>query len=144
MRITNVSVRPVNGEGKLRAYCSVEFDKMLNVELRVVEGVHGLFVSMPSQKDKNGKYWDLVYPVNAEMRQMIQTAVLGAYSAMAQASASAPEEVAPEEGALLPQEEMSGEDPFGAPAGAEGFPSAAEEAFVAACGAALETVAEPA
>jgi len=84
MRITNVRVHQLEGEGKIKAYGTVVFEGMLTVtDLRVVDGSKGLFVSMPSRKNKDGQYKDIVYPCTAEMREAIQKAVLGAYRALA-------------------------------------------------------------
>lgn len=84
MRITNVRVHQFEGEGKIKAYGTVVFDGALTVtDLKVVAGSKGLFVSMPSRKNKDGQYKDIVYPCTAEMREAIQKAVLGAYRAVA-------------------------------------------------------------
>lgn len=103
--------------GKLKAYCSVVFDGMLAVhDLRVVDGVHGLFVAMPSRK-VNGEYRDLVHPVSPEARSLIQRVVLAAYrsvqepplDAAAGLEAAAPGlEAAPTAEAELPAEEAMG------------------------------------
>lgn len=90
MKITNVRINQLVGEGKVRALASVVFDGVLTVtDLRVVEGSKGIFVSMPSRKNKDGKYRDIVYPCTAEMRQAIQSAVIGAYNAMVKSEVSA-------------------------------------------------------
>ncbi len=84
MRITNVRIHQFEGEGKIKAYGTVVFDGVLTVtDLKVVAGSKGLFVSMPSRKNKDGQYKDIVYPCTAEMREAIQQAVLGAYRALA-------------------------------------------------------------
>lgn len=92
MRITNVRINQLVGEGKVKALVTVVFDGVLTVtDLKVVEGSKGLFVSMPSRKNKDGAWRDIVYPCTAEMRQAIQSAVLGAYDAMAKSEVAAPE-----------------------------------------------------
>ena len=66
--------------GRTKAYCSITFDDCFVVTgLKVIEGRNGLFVSMPSQKDKNGEYKDIAFPVTSEMRQHIQEVVLNEY-----------------------------------------------------------------
>lgn len=82
MQITDVRVRRVQTgmEGKLKAHCSVVFDGMFVVhELRVVEGVNGVFVSMPRRKTAEGEYKDLAHPITSEAREMISRVVLEAY-----------------------------------------------------------------
>lgn len=82
MEITDVRVRMVTvPEGKLRAYSSVVFDSMFVVhELRIVEGANGMFVAMPRRKTGEGEFKDLAHPITADARELIQKAVLEAYS----------------------------------------------------------------
>lgn len=106
MKITNVRINQLVGEGKVKALVSVVFDGVLTVtDLKVVEGSKGLFVSMPSRKNKDGKFRDIVYPCTAEMRQAIQQAVLGAYDAMTRSG------VAPQAGGLQGAEEPTAVEP---------------------------------
>lgn len=80
MEVTGVRVRGVAGEQKVKANASVTFDDSFVVhELRVVEGPHGLFISMPARRTLSGAYRDLAHPVTAACREMIQQAVLQAY-----------------------------------------------------------------
>lgn len=82
MQITDVRVRKVQGgaEGKLKAYCSVVFDGMFVVhEIRVVEGVNGVFVAMPRRKTAEGEFKDLAHPITAEARDLIHKTVLEAF-----------------------------------------------------------------
>lgn len=81
MQITDVRVRKVStNEGKLKAYCSVVFDGMFVVhDMRVVEGVNGVFVAMPRRKTSEGEYKDLAHPITAEARELIQKTVLEAF-----------------------------------------------------------------
>ncbi|HEY3369038.1 MAG TPA: septation regulator SpoVG [Symbiobacteriaceae bacterium] len=81
MQVTDVRVRKATGtESKLKAYCSVVLDGMFVVhDVRVVEGVNGMFVSMPRRKTNEGEFKDLAHPITAEAREMIQRAVLDAY-----------------------------------------------------------------
>jgi stage V sporulation protein G len=82
VQISDVRVRKAgnSAEGKLKAICSVVFDGMFVVhEMRVVEGVNGLFVAMPRRKTAEGEYKDLAHPITAEARETIQKSVLEAY-----------------------------------------------------------------
>jgi stage V sporulation protein G len=81
VQVTDVRVRKATGtESKLKAYCSVVLDGMFVVhDVRVVEGVNGMFVSMPRRKTNEGEFKDLAHPITAEAREMIQRAVLDAY-----------------------------------------------------------------
>lgn len=81
MQITDVRVRKVStNEGKLKAYCSVVFDGMFVVhDMRVVEGVNGVFVAMPRRKTSEGEYKDLAHPITSEARELIQKTVLDAF-----------------------------------------------------------------
>ncbi len=81
MEITDVRVRMAAGpETKLKAYCSVVFDNMFVVhDLRVVEGINGLFVAMPRKRTAEGEYRDVAHPITAEARELIQKTVMQAY-----------------------------------------------------------------
>jgi stage V sporulation protein G len=83
MQVTDVRIRKATGatEPKLRAYCSVVFDGQFVVhDLRVVDGVNGLFVAMPRRKTAEGEFKDMAHPITAEAREMVQKAVLEAYN----------------------------------------------------------------
>ncbi len=85
MQVTDVRVRKIMSEGKMKAIASVTFDNQFVVhEVRVVEGQNGLFIAMPSRKTQEGEYRDIAHPINAEVRQMIQEAVLGKYAEVVQ------------------------------------------------------------
>ena len=85
MEITDVRVRKVMTEGKMKAIASITFDNQFVVhEVRVVEGQNGLFIAMPSRKTLEGEYRDIAHPINAEVRHMIQEAVLGKYTELVQ------------------------------------------------------------
>jgi stage V sporulation protein G len=86
MEITEVKVFPArdNGKGRddsrLKAYATIVFDNSFIVrDLKVIEGSRGLFVSMPSRKPKDGTFRDVVHPLNAQMRQMIEEKVIAEY-----------------------------------------------------------------
>ena len=80
MNITDVRVFPQAGGTTLRAFANVTLDGAFAVhDLKIVDGKKGLFVSMPSRKLPDGKYRDLAFPVTRELREEIQSRVLGAY-----------------------------------------------------------------
>lgn len=80
MRITDVRLRKVQTEGKMRAVASITFDDEFVVhDIRVIEGQNGLFAAMPSRKTPEGEFRDVAHPITAQAREMIQNAVLQAY-----------------------------------------------------------------
>ena len=81
MKITDVRVRVVQKEdSKLKAVASITFDDCFVVhDIKVIEGQEGNFIAMPSRKGADGKYNDIVHPINTETRQTIIDAVLSAY-----------------------------------------------------------------
>ncbi|MDD2421625.1 MAG: septation regulator SpoVG [Heliobacteriaceae bacterium] len=80
MNITNVRVRKINLEGKMKAIVSVTFDDAFVVhDVKVVEGQNGLFVAMPSRKTPDGEFRDIAHPISAAAREIISVAVLSAY-----------------------------------------------------------------
>ncbi len=79
MEITEVRIT-LRREPKLKAYANVTFDNAFVVRgIKVIEGQKGLFISMPSRKDKNGEYRDIAHPINNDMREKMQKAILDAY-----------------------------------------------------------------
>lgn len=81
MRITEVTVYPSLENGKLKAYVTIVFENAFIVrDLKVIEGVKGLFVSMPSRKRKDGTFRDIVHPLNSEMRVAIEEAIIKEYN----------------------------------------------------------------
>ena len=80
MNVTDVRVRKVNNEGKMKAIVSMTLDDEFVVhDIRVVEGQNGLFVAMPSRKTSSGEFRDVAHPISSEARAAIQKAVLDAY-----------------------------------------------------------------
>ncbi|MDP4125423.1 MAG: septation regulator SpoVG [Bacillota bacterium] len=80
MNITDVRVRKINTEGKMKAVVSVTFDNAFVVhDVKVVEGMNGIFVAMPSRKTPEGEFRDIAHPISSAAREVIQTAVLKAY-----------------------------------------------------------------
>ncbi len=81
MEITDVRLRKIETEGKLRAYVSITFDDSFVVhDLRVIDGNKGMFVAMPSKRLPNGDHKDIAHPINTEIREKIQSAVLDVYN----------------------------------------------------------------
>lgn len=82
MQITELRIRKVMGEEKLRAYVTITFDDCFVVHnVKIIEGKDGLFVAMPSKKTANGEYKDVAHPINPEFRAEIQNKILDEYNA---------------------------------------------------------------
>ncbi|MBQ8297644.1 MAG: septation regulator SpoVG [Ruminococcus sp.] len=80
MEITDVKIRKIMSEGRLRAVVSVTIDNMLAVhDIKVVQGEERLFVAMPSRKDENGVYRDTVHPISPVSRKLFEESILDAY-----------------------------------------------------------------
>jgi stage V sporulation protein G len=80
MHVTDVRIRKILPDGKMKAIVSVTLNDMFVIHnVKVVEGQNGLFVAMPSSKTPSGEYRDIAHPINAEAREIIQSAVLNAY-----------------------------------------------------------------
>ncbi|MCY6485700.1 septation regulator SpoVG [Clostridium aestuarii] len=80
MQITDVRIRKITAEGKMKAIVSVTFDNEFVVhDIKVIEGQNGLFIAMPSRKTPTGEFKDIAHPINTETRQKIQKAILGEY-----------------------------------------------------------------
>ncbi len=80
MNITDVKVRKLGKEGKMKAIVSVTFDNEFVVhDIKVIEREEGNFIAMPSRKTPEGEFRDTAHPINAAVREKLQTAVLSAY-----------------------------------------------------------------
>ncbi len=80
MNITDVRVRRVAKEGKMKAIVSITLDNEFVVhDIKVIEGEKGLFIAMPSKKGAEGEYRDIAHPINSETRVLIQKTILEAY-----------------------------------------------------------------
>lgn len=80
VNVTDVRVRRINQEGRMKAIVSVTIDDAFVIhDVKVVEGQSGLFVAMPSRKMPDGDYRDIAHPINSEARAVIQKFVLEAY-----------------------------------------------------------------
>lgn len=80
MTITDVRVRKVAKDGKMKAVVSITLDGEFVVhDIKVIEGEKGLFIAMPSRKVSDGEYRDIAHPINSETREHIQNLILEAY-----------------------------------------------------------------
>ncbi|NLK28099.1 MAG: septation regulator SpoVG [Clostridiales bacterium] len=80
MQITDVRVRKVSKEGKMKAVVSITIDNDFVVhDIKVIEGDKGLFIAMPSRKAGDGEYRDIAHPINSDTREMIQKIILEKY-----------------------------------------------------------------
>ena len=80
MTITDVWVRKIEKEGKLKAIVSITLDNEFVVhDIKVIEGEKGLFIAMPSKKSADGEFRDIAHPINSATREMIQTIILDRY-----------------------------------------------------------------
>ncbi|GAA0693911.1 MULTISPECIES: septation regulator SpoVG [Clostridium] len=80
MQITDVRIRKIAAEGKMKAIVSVTFDNEFVVhDIKVIEGQNGLFIAMPSRKTPDGEFKDIAHPINTQTREKIQIAILTEY-----------------------------------------------------------------
>ncbi|MDR1913408.1 MAG: septation regulator SpoVG [Clostridiales bacterium] len=95
MDITDVRVRKVNRDGKMKAIVSVTFDNEFVVhDIKVIDGDKGLFIAMPSRKTLDGEFRDIAHPINSSTRERIQNAVLEKYDLALLSEETAIEEAA--------------------------------------------------
>ncbi|TYP51660.1 septation regulator SpoVG [Thermosediminibacter litoriperuensis] len=81
MEVTDVRIRRVENEGRMKAIVSVTFDDEFVVhDIRIIEGEKGLFIAMPSRRTPNGQFRDVAHPINSAARAKIQDAVLKQYN----------------------------------------------------------------
>ena len=91
MEITEVKVYPAN-EGKLKAYATMVFDGCFIVrDMKIIKSDKGLFVSMPSRRKKDGSFKDIVHPLNAETRKLIEERIIEEYKKTATEDTAAEE-----------------------------------------------------
>lgn len=95
MNITDVRVRKVAKEGKMKAVVSITIDDEFVVhDIKVIEGEKGLFIAMPSRKATDGEYRDIAHPINSATRDRIQAIILDKFQEVMDAE---PEEAAADE-----------------------------------------------
>ena len=80
MQITDVRIRKVEKEGKMKAVVSITIDEEFVVHyIKIIEGEKGLFIAMPSRKAADGEYRDIAHPINSDTRERIQKLILEKY-----------------------------------------------------------------
>ena len=81
MKITDVRIRKVEKERKIKAIVSITIDNEFVIhDIKVIEGEKGLFIAMPSRKSADGEYRDIAHPINSETRQEIQNIIIEKYN----------------------------------------------------------------
>ena len=81
MRITDVRIRKIASEGKMKAIVSVTFESEFVVhDIKVIEGQNGLFIAMPSRKTPDGEFKDIAHPINTQTRERLQDSILDEYA----------------------------------------------------------------
>ena len=81
MQITDIRIRKIEKEGKMKAVVSVTIDEEFVIhDIKIIEGDKGLFIAMPSRRGSEGGYKDIAHPINTETRNMIQKMVLDKYN----------------------------------------------------------------
>ena len=81
MQITDVRVRKIASQNRMKAIASVTFDDVFVVhDIKVIESDKGLFIAMPSRKTPNGEFKDIAHPINTETREEIQSAIIAKYN----------------------------------------------------------------
>ena len=80
MEITDIRVRKINSDGRMKAVVSVTFDNAFVVhDIKVIEGLDKLFIAMPSRKTPEGEFKDIAHPINAETRELLHQCILEKY-----------------------------------------------------------------
>lgn len=80
MKITDVRIRKVEKEGKMKAVVSITIENEFVVhDIKIIEGEKGLFIAMPSRKSADGEYRDIAHPISSETRTLIQDMILEKY-----------------------------------------------------------------
>ncbi|HCD19861.1 septation regulator SpoVG [Macrococcoides caseolyticum] len=80
MKVTDVRMRKLVTDSRMKALASITLDEAFVIhDLRVIDGNNGLFVAMPSKRTSDGEFRDIAHPINSEMRQEIQEAVMKVY-----------------------------------------------------------------
>ncbi len=80
MNITDVRIRKVDKEGKMKAVASITIDGEFVVhDIKIIDGEKGLFIAMPSRRTGEGEYRDIAHPINSETRDELQKLILGTY-----------------------------------------------------------------
>lgn len=81
MQITDIRIRKVDKDGKMKAVVSITIDDAFVVhDIKIIEGEKGLFIAMPSRKASDGEYRDIAHPINSGTREKIQKMILDKYN----------------------------------------------------------------
>ena len=81
MKITDVRVRKIEKDGKMKAVVSITLDDVFVVhDIKVIDGDKGLFIAMPSKKTAEGEYRDIAHPISSECRKMFEDAIFEEYN----------------------------------------------------------------
>ncbi|WP_047154275.1 septation regulator SpoVG [Aneurinibacillus tyrosinisolvens] len=87
MEVTDVRLRRVNTDGRMKAICSITIDNEFVVhDIRVIDGNNGMFVAMPSKRTPEGEFRDIAHPIASSTREKIQAAVLAEYERVGEAA----------------------------------------------------------
>ena len=80
LEITDIRIKKINSEGKMKAVVSVTFDNAFVVhDIKIIEGQDKLFTAMPSRKTPDNEFKDIAHPINSQMRELLETAILKEY-----------------------------------------------------------------
>jgi stage V sporulation protein G len=94
MNITDIKIRKIFTEGKVRAIVSIIIDGDFAVhDLKVIEGVERLFVAMPNRRSEDGRFQDIVHPISTEARAQIENSILDKYNEAIEQNAAAAREI---------------------------------------------------
>jgi stage V sporulation protein G len=92
MEITDIRIRKVPTEGKLKAYVTVTFDECFVVHnVKIIEGKNGVFIAMPSRRTNTGEYKDIAHPICPDFRTRLQDKILAAYTSAPENDQTVPE-----------------------------------------------------
>lgn len=80
MEISDIKIRKLNNDGKMRAVVSVTFDNQFVVhDIKIIQAQDKTFVAMPSRKSADGDFMDVAHPINADIRQKLNDAVIAEF-----------------------------------------------------------------
>ena len=98
MNITDVRIRKLPSEGKMKAIVSVTFDEEIVIhDIKIIEGIDSLFIAMPSRKLPNGEFRDIAHPINADSRKKVEEAVFAKYEEILEEAENEEAEIETEE-----------------------------------------------
>ena len=81
MKVTNVNLKKVEEQGAVKGYATIILDDSLAIHnIRLIESKDKMFIAFPSQKGKDGKYYDYVHPIVSDLREVIEKAIIDKYN----------------------------------------------------------------